>query len=488
MQEEIHKQSWFKAVFQHGKWYILSSIFTKGVAVFLLPVYTNYLSPEDYGVLSSLNSIGRLLPIFISLYLDAAFGRFFHDFKNDKRKLSSLFSTIYWFVLVNGILMVGLVIASSKFWLRDLIQRDDWSFAFLAFIPPLFLQVGTLGVVFLRQSLLARQTTIVEIITTIISVLSTLYLLIVKKYGVLANLSGSLLGALFIFTFYSIYFIRNDLLRLYFSKSVLKMCLIYSIPLIPNIAGGWIAGLSDRLIIAKYDSLTSAGLYSIGFNIAFILYIISDSITQVIEPVSMSGMVHDKENTLKKIANTSFAILSIMLMAHLGITLFSKEILAILTQKSYHSAFIITAIISFPYVISSQYRLFSTVISYHKKTWILSSAGIISAFANLGLNVFLVPIYGYISAAIATIVSTLAYAIWIFVWSQKLSKVKLDINKILKTLLIYLIALIFGLYFLLKDISFINFSVKLAVYSVALFLVVKFSIGLPLIRSLFKKE
>jgi hypothetical protein len=98
----IHKASWLRTITGKGKWYLLSSAMTKGLSILLLPVYTRYLSPSDYGVLNTLTSISQLLPIFVSLYLDAAFGRFYHSMKVDPGQLRRLFSTVYWFVLANG--------------------------------------------------------------------------------------------------------------------------------------------------------------------------------------------------------------------------------------------------------------------------------------------------------------------------------------------------------------------------------------------------
>ncbi|MFC1669365.1 lipopolysaccharide biosynthesis protein, partial [Spirochaetota bacterium] len=196
---DIHKLNWYKSIFIHGKWYLVSSLITKGIGILLLPVYTRYLLPEEYGILNGLNSIARLLPIFISLYLDSAFGRFFHEKKYNHNELKKLFSTIYTFVLSFGSFCIIFTIISSNFWLKSFFTVDVWPYAFLAFIPPLFLQIGMLGLVFLRQSLLARETTFLEIITTIITVIVTLPLLIIFDLGVIARLWGGVFSALFLF-------------------------------------------------------------------------------------------------------------------------------------------------------------------------------------------------------------------------------------------------------------------------------------------------
>ena len=120
-------------------------------------------------------------------------------------------------------------------------------------------------------------------------------------------------------------------------KKTIKKCLLYSLPLAPSIAGSWIAGLSDRLVIAKFVNLDAVGLYSLGFNIAMLLYIVQDAITQVTGPITMSGMVGDKERVKSKIIDFSLVMWAFMLFANFLLFQFSKEIVEIVTYFSDNS-------------------------------------------------------------------------------------------------------------------------------------------------------
>lgn len=462
---DIHKLSWAKSIFKHGKWYLISSFITKGTSIFLLPIYTRYLSPADYGVLSSLNVIAQLLPIFISLYLDSAFGRFFHEKKNNHESLKELFSTIYWFVVVWGIILISGILFSSQFWIKGFLQVEAFPYAYLAFIPTLFSQIGLLGIIFLRQSLRAKDTTILQVITTCLGIGITIPLLILFKWGIVAKLVGDACVALFIFSFYTIYFYKNDLLGFVFNKTLLVTCLAYSLPLIPNIAGGWISSLSDRLIIAKYMNTQAVGLYSLGVQLAQVLYLAQDAITQVTGPISMSGLVNDKQATKYKIAKFSLFLLGFMLCAHLGLSFFSKEILFIFTTKSFYASYKVIAVFSFAYVLSSQYRIFTDIISLHKKSWIISSGAILSAISSLALNFMCIPLFGYLFAAYTLCVSTFIYMIWLFCWAQKLDPIPIYWKRTGVVFLTWLLGiyLVSSLH-LFNVISLYSFSVKLLLF------------------------
>ena len=451
---DIHEKNWASTIFTHGKWYMLSSLLSKGINIFVLRIYTEYLTPSDYGILDTLNAIALLLPFFISLYLDSAFSRFFHEYKHVQEKLKQLFSTIFIFVSVFGSLVVILFLVSSRFWVSDLLSIPIYPYIFLAFIPPLFNQLGNLGLIFLRQSLLSKHTTVVEITSVLINITVALPLLIWADYGILAKLWGNFAAALSLFLFYTIFFFRNGLLRLTFNISMLKESLAFSIPLFPVFAGAWIAGVSDRLVIASYSSLEAVGVYSIGFTIGKLMYVFQDAITQVTGPITMSGLIADREATKIKIAQTSFYLWVVMLFINFGMFLFSKELIAIFADTAYREAQMIIPIIAFSYVLGSQQRIFATVIAFHKKNWVISSGGIIQAATNLGLNIIFVPRYGYVAAAYTTVITLFFYSSWLYFWSQRIEPIEYQIPKYIYITII-LFTILFGLlYFPIASLNF----------------------------------
>jgi len=421
-QINIHSGNWIISVFKTGKWYILSSIFTKGIGLLLLPIYTRYLSPSDYGILNTLTSIAQIIPIFLSLYLDSAFGRFYHDIKHDNEKLKDLFSTVYWFVAIwGGLVLIG-TLCTAPLWTRHFVQVPFFYIA-LALVPTLFLQIAQLGIIFLRQSLDSKRTTFLDISTALISIFITLPLLMFFNLGVLARLIGAIFPAVFLFIYYTWFFSSRGLLGFRFDRESIKRCLFYSVPMIPNITAGWIASLSDRLVLAKFANQEAVGLYSLAMNFAMLMYMAQDAVTQVTGPLQMSGLIHDKDNTKRKMAGMSLLLLAGMLTADLALTLFSTEVTRIFATKSYAGAASIIGICGFAYVLSCQYRLFTDVVSYHKKTWVISSGGILMAVVSLVANLSLVPRFGYNACAFSFVFATFVYTLWLYIWAQSVEHI-----------------------------------------------------------------
>jgi len=422
--EAVHQRSWLRTVFSTGKWYLLSSLMTKGLSLILLPVYTRYLTPEEFGILNTLTAIGGVLPVFISLQLDAAFARFFHEYKSNQPMLRALYSTIFWFVTCYGGCVVLFCLIAATYnpeWFPDV----PYIYLLLTFVPALFLQLGQLGTVFLRQSLDSVRTTSLEVGGALLSALITLVLMIGFDLGVLARLLGIAIPPLFILFYYILYFRRAGLLAIMWKGPIFKKAIIYALPLVPSIAGGWITGLSDRLIIAHYVDYDAVGIYSLAASLALAMYVLQDAITQVIGPLAMSGFFVDRKQMLENMQKSAAQLWILMLAANFMLVLFANEIIAIVSTHAYASASLLLGVISFAYVLGCQYRNFVTIISLHNRTWILTVGGIGQAVLSVVINILFIQHFGIRTAAWALCISTLAFAGWLYYWSWRLERFRL---------------------------------------------------------------
>lgn len=458
---EIHKGSWMKSVIKNGKWYFLGSFMTKGILFFLMPIYTAYLDPDEMGVFSTLYTIAQVMPIFISFGLDAAFGRFFHDYKKDPEKLKTFFSTLYWFVAIYGLFVLILVLLSTPWWLESAANVPVYPYAFLTFLPPIFMQLGTFGIIYMRQSLLSKMNSIVEVLSTVVNILLTLPLLIIWDLGVIARLWGNVGASLFIFLAMTIYFVKKGILVLRFDKILLRAALVFSIPLIPSLASKWINMLSDRLILAQYTDMTDVGLYSLAANIAMVILMIQTSMSGVLEPVSISGLVYDKENTKKKIADFSLLMWIVMIVANLGAFLFAKDLVTLFAAKSYESSYIYIPILGFTFVVGGQYRFFSYILQFHKRTGIISIATVSSAIANVVMNIIFIPMYGAIAAPFATVTAGIVLLLVIGTAAQRIDKIELHWRQLILIGLVYGAVTAFGVVYIFNaEVTILNFILK----------------------------
>jgi O-antigen/teichoic acid export membrane protein len=425
--EQIHHGNQFVKILRHGAWYLLASVLTKAAALVLVPIYTRYLPPSEYGVLGTLDAVSRMLPLFMSFYLDAAFIRYYyHERTVSPERVRTLYSTQFWFVAVWGSVVVAIGMLVSSFTIEPLADVPFAPYVPLVLVAPLFLQLGIMGSQLMRANLRARAVSLISLASFVATATVSLVLLIPFDQGVVSLLWGLAVGPLVSVVVFTTIAVRQGVLGWTFEWETLRRGLRFSIPLTPNLAGAWISGFSNRLILAHYGTLSEVGLFTIAVQLSFVIYFVTDAVTQVQGPIGMSALTEDTEAGKRQMSEFLSIFLWTLLLAYLALALFAKEILEVLTPASYHSAYILVAILAFGYAASGLYRVFTTVLSYHHRLWVISVGGVLSAALSIGLLFALVPAYGEHAAAWTFLASTVLYTAWLAWWSQRTDPLPLD--------------------------------------------------------------
>ena len=465
---DIHKGNWGSKILKKGFWYVLSSIFTKGLSIFLLPIYTHYLSVEEFGILQTLNALAGILPMFISLALDSAFTRLFHDYKKSKKQIAVLLSTLYWFILVYGFIVIFLCVISSGFWFENLFEVPVYPYIYLSFIPILLIQLSLLGRGVFTVTLKTKKLATFDAISSIIGGGISVLLMAVWHLGIIGRLSGMALASVCLFIFYTLYLVKNKYLIFIFSKKMLIQSISYSAPLIPYVASVWIGTLSDRLILSLYGGFEKVGIYSLAFQLATIIYILGDGFTRVTNVLITSGLIDDKKNTKENIINYSFITWIFMLTAVLGVFLFAKEFVWLVAPEAYEGAYILIPVITITYVFGIQSRFFTDILSVYKKTWLITFGIFLSASFNLVFNLIFIPFYGALGAALATALSGFLAFIFYYFKSQKMIQINFLTNKM------FVNFILISLFYIIVSISGVNDFVSVGNFILKIFLYASF--------------
>lgn len=458
--EKIHEGSQFRKILTHAPWYFLSSFLSKALGFILLPIYTRYLSPEDYGTLSTLQSFGNLSAIIISLYMDAAFIRFYYQEREISiEQVRKLYSTYFWFIIIWGSFASIVLTFVAPLFMSKLIDISVWPIA-LIISSQLLSQLSSMVLRIWRAELKAKQVAIVTLSSTIVIAIITLTLLVQFGFGWMSQVYATTIGFLLQTIVLLLIAIQNNWIKWTFDASMLKTGLFYAIPLIPNVSAGWIAGYSDRLILSYYGFLHDVGIYAIGYQFAYIMYIFNDSIRQVQGPMSMSGFVSDKGRAKKNISEFIVVHFWFVSLLYLGLALFSRDVIEMFLDERYQGAYKVIAILALLYLVSSIYSVFTTIIAYHRKSWIISGAALIQAAINMALNFSLIPIFGMYAAALSSVISLCGYLIWIVTWAQKLDPIRIPWRQLFITIL-YLSGII-GVWLVLDSMEYgvITFGLK----------------------------
>lgn len=461
-------------VLENSFLYTLSAMLVKAVGFLLLPVYTHFLTPDDYGIINLVNGFTQVAIFIVAFSLYSAITRFYTDYKEDNEKLKRFYGTIIVFVFISNAIFVSLGII-----LRNILI--SWFFAGISFYPVVLIALLTLIFLSLHnvhQSILqgmqqGKKLTITNLVVFGVQVCLNLLFIGILKLGAM----GVLLSSLIINIGYSLYMIvdlkKNDLIAICIDKNILKEALSYSFPIMPHNLSTHIATFASRVFINSSGTLTSVGLYSVASQFGVVIDTVQFSVNQAFAPwfYDMTNTGNKEKN--KEIVDLSYFLIILYSLLYMGIGLFSQEILIIMTNEEYVMAWTAIPILVMAYSVKSMYYFYVNILFYYKdaskKLFIATVSG---SLADILIAYILVPIYDMHGAAISFLIAKIIVVTIVVILSKRYEDIGYRVTKMLKIILPSLVFMFIGLYFsytkYLTVFSWINMFYKIGVLLVYL--------------------
>lgn len=390
-------------ILQNSAIYTVIMVLQKGISFFLMPLYTAFLSPADYGILGVVSSVSTFLSVFITLGLQAAATRFYYKNNKDEEYSKRVFGNVAIVIIANSLLWGSVFIGGHK-WVVDPIVGE------IEFFPYVF--IGILNVIVTPMYLLyqnylqARQNAahygINSLLCFLLQVILTVLSLTVFDLGVFGVLLSQLITSIVFFVYVIITFLRKQSIKL--ECPILKECFKYSLPLLPHNLANWSNGTLDKLLVNGIRSQTDAGMYNVGQQYGSVMAFVANAINQAYVPWFYEK-VNEGKNGLKRIVQTADASICLVSLVAIAMSLFAEEIFSIMiSNPAYDGVWKIVPCIVFAYVFQSIYFFFVNVL-FLKDTKVIFTITITAVVVNIGLNLLLIPELGYVGGAIACILT-----------------------------------------------------------------------------------
>lgn len=410
--------------------------FTKVIQYFLLPVYTGYLSTNEYGTVDLFNTIISLLTPIIGLQIEHGIFRFLIMKRSDKDKQKEFISSSFFFLLFSSILSLMVISICFIF----ISNKYKW-------LVLLNLYLTLLSSYIMQVSRGLGNNKIYSISSITISITTVLFnILFLVEIGLKVDgmLYGSALG------YFSGIILLFTKLKLYkyisikkISKEALKEMLKYSFPMIPNSISWWIFSSSDRFVITYFIGLSATGLLSLAYkfsNIGIVIYnVFNMSLTESIALHIYDNDIEIYFNNVFNKVSSIFTSISAILIAFMPI------IFELLINYSYNEAYklIPLAIIATLFQVYSMN--FGTIYVAKNNTKSVAITSIVAAIINIAVDLMLVKFIGVYAAVISTIISYLVLFIYRYVdVNKKYMKVVLNKSLLLNiSLTIFIISVLY---------------------------------------------
>lgn len=425
--------------------YALASLVSPLVTLVLTPFLTHHLSHSDYGAFAILTTIVTLIAGVTQCGLGSAFYRAYcYDYESRRDRLAVV-STVTILLLLISVLtaIVGIIAAP---WLAVLLLKSS-AFSDPVKVAALVILVQNLtvpGFSWLRVENRAALSSTLSIANLLVTLGANVVLVGVMRMGISGSLMATGSGyAIVAVCTLPIILLRTRLrLRLDIARGVLT----FGLPQVINLLSGWVLQLSDRYLLGHLGSLSQVASYAVAYSLGSALS------TLIIAPFSLAWWTIMFPIAKRKDALHIFQLVFrwyslILLFATLGLSFFGVNVLDHFFPSAYHSAAPIIPIIATSIMFSGIFIVVAVGTSLQRKVWFVAAFITCSAILNVGLNMVLIPLYGSMGAAVATLIAYITLALITYYANQRIYPVPFEIGRFIIALLVG-IALYTGSYFL----------------------------------------
>ena len=400
---------------RHSLIYGVGGLVSRIVAVLLLPVYTHYLTPADYGKIETLIALTTVLGIILRAGISSAFFRFYFDAEDaDARR--TVLRTSFWFTMGAGTLGLVLLLVFaqpvSDFLFgttsaANLVRAAGvalWATVNYEQLTSLF-RVEERSVAFVCASLA----------NVFITIGLTLVLVVELDKGAVGVIVGNFSGTLIVY--FALLGFRREQLGLQFDRGLLREMNRFGIPLVPTALFLWVTNFSDRFFLVKLSNVSEAGLYSVGVRVASAMVLLLTAFRMAWPAFAYS--IRDEDEAKRTYAYVLTYMTVVTAWVALALTLFAPWLVDLLAAPRFAESYRVVGPLSFAAVAFAAYIVVAIGVGRIRRTqfnWVVTGA---AAIVNVALNLTLIPPYGMMGAAIATVAAYATMAVGMAWWSQR---------------------------------------------------------------------
>ncbi|MEP5611124.1 MAG: oligosaccharide flippase family protein [Cyclobacteriaceae bacterium] len=394
----------FKKIVSLGKFYFVGRILEKSLPFLFLPLYTKYLTPVDYGVLSLLTILVSWSEKVVAAPIGNGITRHFYDPTLQEVQREMIFSG-WVFTFVQSIaLSLCFVLFGEKIseqYLGDLRYVNIvFMFAFVMLTQPL----GTLMFSLLRIQSKAKLYVTGNLIIFTSSAILQVLLLVYFEMGLEAMVWGVLFTSFAKLIFIFPFTLRN--LTPKFNWVVLKQILHFGYPLIIAAVIAVLSKTLDRVLLNYYFDLAMVGLLALALKIASILdFAISTPFKQTIVPIIYEKESNKKEQ-LEFMRRMTTYVVAAVLFCTLGLSVFAKEIIMVVsTNPEFHESWKVVPFLLFTTANEGVAIMFGNGMAMAKKSLMISVTSFYVFIVNTLLLVVLIQLLGLVGAGVASAIA-----------------------------------------------------------------------------------
>ena len=407
--------------------YGLSSVIGRLLNYLLVPLYTRYFLPAEYGVVTELYAYVAFLVIVLTYGLETAFFRF----SKKDNDVKVVYSTVLISLIISSLLFVILMFISSSEianWMgyAEHTEYIEW-FAIIIALDA----VSSISFARLREQDKAIRFASIRLINIFVNIGFNLYFIVHKEFGIeyifISNLIASTITILLLFPemFASVW---------RFDKVLWKKMMIYALPLL--IAG--LAGMTnetiDRILLKHLlpnteIAASELGLYGAFYKLSIIMTLFIQTFRFAAEPFFFNQSKNqDAEKNYAQVLEL-FVVFGVVILLTVVVFIDFLKVLLIPNQ-AYWEAMSVVPLLLLAYLFLGIYHNLSVWYKITDRTKFGAYISVFGALITLLINGLFIAKFNYMASAVATLVAYFSMTLLSYYFGRKHYPISYNTKKI----------------------------------------------------------
>lgn len=388
----------FRSLLGNTLIYGLGNYGIKIIGFLLIPLYTRFLTPADYGVMALVSMYTQLMFVLINLGQSFALFRFYYDHDSDEARERVVAASL-WIVLLFSLPLAAvplfvsrplasLILGDGSLWFLMMIGTGTVLCKVLLRMPFTLMRAGNDARRYATWSITRNGLTTVLAVGLVAGV----------HLGATGVVSSQFLAELTMCLLLTGTTLR--MLRAGFHWKDIRAQLLFGLPLLPAGAASFVIDLVDRWFIKHYASVSDVGIYSLGYRFGEILAFVVTAF-QLSWPQFV--FAHRREPGAPRLyAQMTTYWAALLFFLWLCLSAAAPELLYVVATPAYYGAASVIPVVALALTLDGLTFMANIGAMFSKRSVIRMAAAIPGALVNLALNFLLIPTYGMMGAAWAT--------------------------------------------------------------------------------------
>lgn len=413
--------------------YGVSTIVGRFLNFLLVPFYTNVLATSQYGVVATVYSYIAFMNIVYMYGMESAYFKYAstREIGNDKE----IFSTPLISVVLTSLLFSGLIFFNNV-WLAPIVEVPLHYADTIKYSALMLLLDSTAVIPFavLRLERKVKTFAAIKVINIVVNVAANIILLLIFHMGVEGIfISGVIASAT------SVLLLLPTIVRKFgirFRKDLYKALLRFGLPYVPAGLAAMMVQVIDRPILLALTNESTVGIYQANYRLGIFMMLIVSMFDYAWRPFFLTHATEPNAKQMYSKILTYFVFFSSIIV--MLVSLYVDDLVKLrvfhrfIINPAYWSGLGIVPIILLAYLFNGMYVNFMAGIYIEKKTSHLPYITGIGAAINVVANLLLIPKYGMLGAAWATLFAYAGMALGLYIVSHRFYPVQYELGRLLK--------------------------------------------------------